>query len=68
MRSFTAWTVRSPVKRMLRLLDFDELGHAQLGYPLVIVGGALERGADPQQHGLIEGAADQLHADRKPVW
>ena len=35
------------------------------GHPLVKIGGALERGTDPQQHGLIEGAADQLHADRQ---
>ena len=35
------------------------------GHLLVIVGGALERRADPQQPGLVEGAADQLHADRQ---
>jgi len=30
----------------------------------MIVGGALECGPDPQQHGFVKGAADQLQADR----
>ena len=43
----------------VEVLDFDEIGHCELGHPLVEIGRALERGADPQQHGFIEGAADQ---------
>jgi len=30
-RSLTACTLRSPVKRMVEILDFDEVGHAALG-------------------------------------
>ena len=37
----------------------------ELRHPVVEVGRALERRADGQQGRLIEGAADQLHADRK---
>jgi len=36
--------------------------------PGVKIGCALERGADPQQHGLIERTADQLHSDRKTAF
>ena len=36
-------------------------------HPLVEIGGALERRADPDQHGFIERTADQLHADRQAV-
>src|SRR3974390_2795512 len=65
LRSFTAWTVRSPVKRMLRPLISTRLVMVLLRHPVVEIGGALECRADPQQPGFLERAADQLHADRK---
>jgi len=34
---------------------------------LVEVGGALQAGADPQQHRLVERTADQLDSDRKTI-
>ena len=52
----------------VEIADFDEVAHAALGTLLVIIRGALERRADPHQPGLIEGAADQLHADRQAAF
>ena len=38
-----------------------------LRHPVVEIGRALERRADPQQRRFIERTADQLHPDRKPA-
>jgi len=57
--------MRSPVKRMLRLADFDEVGHASFCTRAWKSVARLECSTDPQQHSLVKRAADQLHADGK---
>src|SRR6516225_10730085 len=57
-RAFLATVTSRPHHRACRADCSSKLRH-----PLVDIGRTLERGADPKQQGLAEGAANQLQAD-----
>ena len=64
-RSFTAWTVRSPRESDVEAVDLDEGPSCGGRHLFMEVGRALEGRADGEQGRFVEGATDELHADRK---